>query len=36
MTLLGETFSLMQTIGVAVILAGVYIANANIGKPNGM
>lgn len=35
-TLLGETFSLMQTIGVAVILAGVYIANANIGKPNGM
>ena len=35
-TLLGETFSLMQTIGVAVILAGVYIANANIGKSNGM
>lgn len=35
-TLLGETFSLMQTIGVAVILSGVYIANANIGKSNGM
>ena len=31
-TLLGETFSLTQTIGVVVILAGVYIANANIGK----